>query len=125
MPNLYVARRPQRIGLHIPMGKTQDLMFFLPKNRKEQLDRSELDELIRANLAKLGVTNEAELQAIIDKAETDYEMRIKVAEAAREVRRLMKLRAEGAKLKSIGFRKWAPASYRSIARKEQGKSTQQ
>ena len=119
MPNLFVARRAPRKGLYLQTEKG-NLMFFLPKNRREQLDRSELDELIRANLAKLGVTNEAELQAIIDKAETDYETRIKVAEAAREVRRLMKLRAEGAKLMSVGFRKWIPVIHPAVKGREDG-----
>ena len=117
MPDLYVARRAPRKGLYL-QTKKGNLMFFLPRNRREQLSKSELDELIRANLAKIGITNEAELQAVIEKAETDYETKIKVAEAAKEVRRLMALRAQGAKLMSVGFRKWKEVSY--PAPKERG-----
>ena len=106
MGNLYVARRTQRTGLLLPMQSKSDLMFFLPK-----VDRSELDEIIRANLAKLGITDESQVQTIVDKAEVEYERRIKVAEAEREVRRLMEIRGKGGKLMQTGFRKWKQAFY--------------
>ena len=106
MGNLYIARRPARRGLYLPMGmnKNNPSMIFPLDNA----DRSELDELIRAQLAKLGISKESEVQAVIDKAETDSEERIKLGEARKELRRLMALREQGYKLMSTGFRKWAP-----------------
>ena len=80
----------------------------------DKTDRSELDELIRAILAKQGVTNEAEIQAIVERAEVDSEVRIKVAETRKEVRRLMALKAQGAKLMQMGFRKWKQAFYPAV-----------
>ena len=80
----------------------------------DKTGRSELDELIRAILAKQGVTNEAEIQAIVERAEVDSEVRIKVAEARKEVRRLMALKAQGAKLMQMGFRKWKQAFYPAV-----------
>ena len=109
MSRLYVARRPTRRGLLLPMMRSKanpSLIFPL-----DGVDRSELDELIRAILAKQGVTNESEIQAIMEKAEQDSEIRIKVAEARKEVRRLMGLRAKGARLIQRGFRKWAEAFF--------------
>jgi len=112
MGNLYVARRAKRRGLLLPMGASKanpSLLFPLDKT-----DQSELDELVRAQLAKLGVTKESEVQAVIDKAETDSEARIKLGEVRKELRRLMALRKEGAKLMQVGFRKWRPAFYRQV-----------
>ena len=80
----------------------------------DKTGRSELDELIRAILAKQGVTNEAEIQASVERAEVDSEVRIKVAEARKEVRRLMALKAQGAKLMQMGFRKWKQAFYPAV-----------
>ena len=110
--NLWIARRAPRKGLYVPMGGTKvnpSLMFFLPKT-----DRSELDEIVRANLAKQGVTKESDVQAILSKADADYEHRIKVAEADKEVRRLMALKAQGATLMQVGHKKWKQAFYRPI-----------
>ena len=110
MSKLYVARRPKRRGLYIPMGMSRlnpSLLFPL-----DGLDPSELDELIRAQLAKVGVTKESDVQAVIDKAEEDSEARIKLAEVRRELRRLMKMKEDGAKLMQVGFRKWKSAFYR-------------
>ena len=109
MGNLFVARRPKRRGLLLPMSGNRanpSLLFPL-----DGVDRSELDELIRAILAKQGVTDEAAIQAIVEKAEQDSEIRIKIAEARKEVRRLMGLRAKGARLIQRGFRKWKEAFY--------------
>jgi len=109
MGNLYVARRAGRRGLYLPQGMSKSnpsLLFPLDKT-----DRRELDELIRAQLATLGRTKEADVQAVIDKAETDSEARIKLEETRKELRRLMALRAEGAKLMQTGFRKWKQAFY--------------
>ena len=112
MGNLYVARRAKRRGLYVPMEATKanpSLLFPL-----DGVDRSELDELIRAHLSKLGVTKESDVQAVIDKAEEDSEARVKLEEARKELRRLMAIREGGGKLMSVGFRKWKQASYRPI-----------
>lgn len=109
MANLYVARRAKRRGLLLPMQGSKSipsLLFPLDKT-----DPSELDELIRAQLAKLGVTKESDVQAVIEKAEADSEARIKLEETRKELRRLMSLKAEGARLIQTGFRKWESASY--------------
>lgn len=112
MPNLYVARRAPRRGLLLPMGASKSnpsLIFPL-----DGLDKSELNELARALLQKQGVTKESDVQAVINSAEADYEQRIKIAEARKELRRLMALKAEGAKLMQSGFRKWKQVFYRPI-----------
>jgi len=112
MANLYVARRALRRGLYLPQGmsKSNPSMIFPLDN----LERSELDELVRAQLEKLGISKESEVQAVVDKAETDSEMRIKVAEVRKELRRLMKIREGGGKLMQSGFRKWRQAFFRPI-----------
>ena len=110
MGQLYVARRAPRQALYLPMQTNKanpSLLFPL-----YGLDRSELDDLARATLAKQGITDEAEVQAVVEKAETDYEERIKVDEAKKEVRRLMAEREKGNKLMQVGFRKWRPVFYR-------------
>ena len=112
MGNLYVARRAGRRGLYLPQGASKanpSLLFPL-----DNTERSELDELIRAQLAKLGITKEVDVQAIIDKAETDSEERIKLTEARKELRRLMAEREKGNKLMQVGYRRWQPAFYRPI-----------
>lgn len=96
----------------IPMKGNKDnpnLVFPL-----DPIDPSELDELIRAILAKQGVTDEKEIQAVIEKAEQDSEIRVKVNEARAELRRLMDLKKSGAKLMQRGFRKWVPVHYPAL-----------
>lgn len=110
MPNIYVARRAKRKGLHLQMSGTREnpnLMFVLPN------DRSELDNLVRGILAKQGITKESEVQTIIDRAEMQAEERIKVNEAIKEISRLMAIKEAGGKLISMGRRKWAQAFYPS------------
>ncbi len=75
------------------------------------MDRGRLDELIRAELEKLGVTKESDVQAVLDKAEVDFEYRVKLAEVRQEIRRLMALRAEGKKLMQVGNKKWKEVYY--------------
>ena len=107
---LYVPRPKRRQGLYLPMGqspKNPSLLF--PLTRK--LDPSELDEQIRAQLEKVGITKESEVNEIMDKAEADYELRIKVAEASKEIRRLMALKKEGATLMQNGNKKWKQVFY--------------
>ena len=109
MSRLFVARRPKRRGLVLPMrGNRANPSLVFPL---DGVDRSELDELIRAILAKQGVTDEKEIQAVVEKAEESSEVRIKVAEARAEVRRLMKIRRNGGSLMQRGFRKWVQAFY--------------
>jgi len=112
MGKLYIARRALRRGLLLPQGMNKanpGLIFPL-----DGVGRSELDELARASLQKQGITSEADVQAVIENAEADYEKRIKVGEARKELRRLMALRAEGAKLMQVGFRRWKQVFYRPI-----------
>ena len=112
MGNLFVARRPKRRGLLLPMlgnKASPNLLFPL-----DGVEKSELDELIRAILAKQNVTDEKEIQAIVEKAEQDSEVRIKVYEARKELRRLMSLRARGIKLIQVGFRRWKECFYPAI-----------
>ena len=112
MPNIWIARRPRRRGLLVPMGGTkQNPNLIFPLDKTEE---SELDDLVRAEFEKHGRTGE--LNKLIEQAELDYENRIKVAEARKELRRLMALRADGAKLMQRGFRKWKPVFYRPISK---------
>ena len=112
MSKLLIARRNKRRGLLVPMmGTKASPMLLFPL---DGVDKSELDELIRAILAKGGVTDEAEINAIIERAEKDSEVRLQVAEAKAEVRRLMGLRAQGKSLMQLGFRKWREAYYPAI-----------
>jgi len=106
---LYVARRPARKGLLLPMEGTEKnprLVFFLPK-----ADPGHLDELIRKQLESQGVTKEADVQTIVNKAEEESEQRIKVEESRREIRRLMGLKAQGATLIQNGHKKWREAFF--------------
>lgn len=110
MPNLYVARRVQRKGLLLKMDGTPQnpsLMFVMP----ERMERSELDELVRAQLQRQGITGESEVNAVMDAAEKQYEERIKTQETIKELRRLMAIRAAGGKLMQVGFRKWQQAFF--------------
>lgn len=107
---LYVAQRPQRKGLYLPMGQVSQnpsLLFPLTKSTDPGL----LEEQIRVELEKIGITKESDVQAVLDKAEEDYEYRIKIEETRKELRRLMALRAEGKKLMSVGHRKWKEVYY--------------
>ncbi len=110
MPNIYIARRANRKALMLPMGQVSQnptLLFPLLK----RTEKSELDDLVRVELAKQGITKESDVQNIIDKAEKEYEQRVKVAETQREVRRLMALKRDGAKLIQVGHRRWKQAFY--------------
>ena len=112
MPSLYVARRAVRKGLLLPqMGNKANPSMIFPLY---QTEKSELDELIRAQLEKVGVTKESEVQAVIDKAETDSEARIKLQEVRQELRRLMKIREDGGKLMQVGHRRWKQVFYRPV-----------
>lgn len=110
MPKMHFRKHPNRKGLYLPMGQVSQnpsLLFPLTKST----DLGLLEEQIRVELEKVGVTKESDVQTVLDKAEEDYELRIKVEEARKELRRLMKLRAEGKKLMSMGKRKWKEVYY--------------
>ncbi len=102
--------KPNRVGLYLPMEQSSQnpsLLFPLTKSTDPGL----LEEQIRVELEKVGVSKESEVQAILDKAEKDYEFRCKVEEARKELRRLMALKAEGAKLMSVGRGRWKEVWY--------------
>lgn len=65
-------------------------------------------------MQKQGISKESDVQAVIENAEAGYERRVKTEEARKELRRLMALKAEGAKLMQVGFRKWKQVFYRPI-----------
>ena len=116
MSKIWIARRTttSRQALLLPGQGTKDspnLMFFLPG-----MDEHQLDQLVRRELEKQGVTKEAEVHAAVEQAESEYERRRKVDEARTEVRRLMALKAGGATLMQVGNRKWKQAFYPSVKR---------
>ena len=80
----------------------------------DKTDRGELDVLIRGILAKQGVTDEAEIQVIVELAELEMEQRIKIEDTRKEVRRLMEFRKRGLPLMQVGYRKWKPAWYFTV-----------
>lgn len=112
MSRLYVARRRYRRGVLLEPSRNMSLLFPL-----DGVDRSELDELIRGILAKGGVTDEAEVQAVVEAAEKSSEARVLIAEQRAEIRRLMALRAQGLKLMQVGFRKWKEVWYPAVHRR--------
>lgn len=104
MGNLTVVRRPQRPALYLPMGQTKkDPSIVIPFYK---IDRSELNDIVRLELAKQGITDEPTVQAVIEEAEVQYEQRVKTEETRKELRRLMQLKKEGATLISAGYKKW-------------------
>ena len=112
MGKLLVVRRPQRRGLLISQGMSKDnpgLLFAL-----DGIDPGELDDLIRGILAKGGITDEATIQAIVEKAEKDAEVRLQVSEAKAKIRKLMQMRREGATLMQRGFRNWKEAFFPAV-----------
>jgi hypothetical protein len=112
---IWVARKAPRKALFLPMGqveKNPSLLFPM----LNKIDPSELDELVRAELEKQGISNESDVHKIVGKAEEEYEQRIKTAEASREVRRLLKIKAEGGKLMQVGNKKWRQAFYPAVRR---------
>jgi hypothetical protein len=114
MPKLLVARHRQRRGFFIPMlGNKSSPSLLFPL---DGVDNEELDALVRAILARQGVTNEAEINAVVEQAERDSEIRRKVQEARVEVRRLMALRASGHSLIQRGFRIWKEAFFPAVKR---------
>lgn len=120
---IWIARPPGRGALYLPMGATRrnpSLMFFLPQGKGKLIGEGQLDEMIRSNLARQGVTKESDVNALITKAEADYEERIHVAEAHQEAKRLMAIRAAGGSLIQAGFRKWRQAFFPAVKRLVKG-----
>ena len=118
MSLIYVARRTvvPRMGLHLQTEGTKDnpsLMFFLPG-----MDDHQLDQLVRSELAKQGISNESQVNAVVEQAESQYEHRRKVEEARQELQRLMTVKREGGtkRLMQQGNRKWTEAFYPSVKR---------
>ena len=112
MSRIFVARRQNRGAYMLPMTATEkdpSLVFPLTNH----LENGELDELVRAMLEKQGVSSESDVQRITVQAEEEYEKRIKVSEARRELHRLMDLKREGKKLMSMGNKKWKEVYYMS------------
>ena len=107
MGNLTFQQDPDRLGLYVPLGKGKKSLvvpFY-------KIERSELDEIVRAGLSEEGITDEATVQAVCDEAERQYEQRRKEAEASKELRRLMEIKKQGGKLMSVGNKKWRQAFY--------------
>src|SRR3989304_5051921 len=111
MPNKQIARPSKRQALFIAQGQVGKKALIVPLYK---IEKGELDQLVRGILAKGGVTEESEVQTVIEKVEESYEARIHVAEARAEVRRLMKIRAAGGKLMQSGYRKWKQVFYPAI-----------
>ena len=111
MTEIYVARQNKRQALYLPMKGTKEepsLMFFLPS-----MVKSQLDEYVRKELEKQGITDEPTVQKIITEAEKQYELRVKIRETEKEIRRLMEIKSSGGKLMQVGNRKWKQAFYPS------------
>jgi len=111
MSNLLVARTPKRRGLIVSRGLGNSPSLLFPMDGTE---KTELEDLIRAILAKGGVTNESEVQAVMEKAEQDYEIRIQIAEVKKEVRRLLAIRWSGKSIIQVGYRKWREAFFPAV-----------
>jgi len=111
MGNISVTQYDNRLGLYLPMGGTKDNPAMLVPFYK--IDRSELDHIVRSNLAEQGITDDATVDAVVDEAERLYEERRKVEESRKELHRLMEIKRQGGKLMSSGNRKWKQAFYPS------------
>ena len=114
MADLYVVRRPKRVGLFLETegtGKNPHLMFFLPG-----MSRGQLDQKAREELAKQGITKEADVNKIMETAEKRYETRLKIDEVNAEFNRLMEIRRNGGKIMQMGHRKWKQVFHPAIKR---------
>ncbi len=109
MSRTYIVRDKGRKFLFMPQDATKkNPSTIIPLYKT---DRGELDELVRAQLEKRGVSGESALNDAIEKSENYREGRQKKIEASREIHRLMAIRAEGHSLMQLGFRKWKEAFY--------------
>lgn len=114
MSLLKIEWRPQRKALLIAgsMSRANPGLLFPLYGIKP----GELDELIRAILAKQGITDEHTIHAIIEKAEKDSEVRLKVSEARAKIRRLMAEKRKGNKLMQNGHQNWVPTWFPALKR---------
>ena len=97
---LWIARKPKRIALTLPLGGTRELPTTIIPLYK--MEKSELDELVEAVLEKRKI--KPRKHEIIEKAEEGYEYRIKVAEASRELRMRIAEQAAFPKLRYGGLK---------------------
>ncbi len=109
MSSLTFQRDDKRLGLYVPLGQTKESPSLVVPFYK--MERSELDDIVRLELSKQGITDETTVQAICDEAEAQYEQRRKVEETRQELRRLMEIKRQGGKLSSVGHKKWAQTFY--------------
>lgn len=100
MSRLYIARRPTRQALVLPLGGTKEQPNIIIPLYKT--DQSELDELAQAVLEKRGRSQD--LSKINEQAELDYEYRRKVAEAQAELRMRIREQARFPKLRHGGIK---------------------
>lgn len=115
MPRIYVARRKERKGLYLPMLGTKDkpsLMFML----EGDMSNNRLEDYVRKELEKQGITDEPTVQKIMAEAEKQYERNIKITETQKELKRLMEIKARGGTLMQVGHRKWKQAFYPSVSK---------
>ncbi len=104
MARLYVARRENRGALYLPGTNGQmNLAFIL----SPKVSRGHLDELVRKQLEQQGITKETDVQAAVDKAEKDYENRVKAAEVKKHCDDMLAIRAAGGKIMKVGDKRWA------------------
>jgi len=119
MPNITFQPDAGRLGLYVPLGQTKNSPSLVVPFYK--MERSELDDIVRLELSKQGITDETEVQTICDEAETQYEQRRKTHEASMELRRLMEIRAGGGKLMSVGHKKWVQVFHPAVKQFKEAK----
>ena len=79
MSLIKIQQRANRLGLYVPGRGTAanpNTVFFLPG-----ISGAQLDDMVRKQLASVGITKESDVQSVMDKAEADYELRCKIEEA--------------------------------------------
>jgi hypothetical protein len=114
MSLLKIEWRPQRKALLIAgdMNKANPGLLF----PLHGIAPGELDELIRAILAKRGITDEHTIHAIIEKAEKDAEVRLKVSQARAKIRKIMAEKRKGNKIMMNGHQNWVPVFFPALKR---------
>lgn len=111
MSKLVIVRRPTRQAFFLPLGGTRaSPNIIIPLHKT---DDSELDELIRGVCEKHGLSA-AQTEAIVERAERDYEYRRKLQEARDELHRRVREQAEFSQLKWGGLK---PVGKRSVGAK--------
>ncbi len=106
-----VLRHPKRKSIRLQLdNKTNLLIPINLKSGKVAVDDHELDDLVRTSLGKKGYT-EAQINAMIEKAEKNFEYFLKVEEAKKQLRQCREWKLKGNHLIQVGFRKWLPAFF--------------